>query len=70
VELDPSFATAHAALARAYQFSGAAAPMEDAIRKAYALRNRASERERLDITSVYYQFGTGQVDQTIQTCQL
>ena len=70
IELDPDFAMAYAALGRAHQVMGEAAPTEDAIRKAYALRNRASEREKLDITSVYYQFATWQIDQAIQSCQL
>ena len=70
IELDPEFATAYAALGRAHQVRGEAAPTEEAIRKAYALRKRASERERLDITTVYYQFVTGQIDQAIQSCQL
>jgi len=70
IELDPEFATAYAALGRAHQVMGEAAPTEEAIRKAYARRNRASERERFDITSVYYQFATGQIDQAIKSCQL
>jgi tetratricopeptide (TPR) repeat protein/predicted Ser/Thr protein kinase len=70
LELDPKFATAYAALGRAYQRMGEAAGLVKATSKAYALRNHASEREKLDITSVYFQFGTGQVDKTIQSCQL
>jgi tetratricopeptide (TPR) repeat protein len=70
IELDPEFATAYAALGRAYEGSGDAALTVAAIRKAYALRNRASEREKLDISAVYYQFGTGQIDQAIESCQL
>jgi eukaryotic-like serine/threonine-protein kinase len=70
IELDPDFATAYAALGRAHQVIGEEAPVEEAIRKAYALRNRASERERLDITTVYYQFATWQVDRAIESCQL
>jgi predicted Zn-dependent protease len=70
IGLDPEFATAYAALGRAHQLMGEAAPAAEAIHKAYALRDRASERERLDITSVYYQFVTGQIDQAIQSCQL
>ena len=70
LDLDPEFATAYAALGRAYQRTGEAAAQVDAIGKAYALRNHASEREKLDITSVYYQFGTGQIDKAIQSCQL
>ncbi len=70
IELDPEFAAAYAALGRARQRTGEAAPVEEAIRKAYALRNRASEREKFDITSVYFQFATCQLDETIRNCRL
>jgi tetratricopeptide (TPR) repeat protein len=70
IELDPEFASAYAALGRAHQVRGEAVLTEEAIRKAYALRNRASEREKLDLTAVYYQFATGQIDLAIQTCEL
>jgi len=70
IELDPDFATAYAALGRSYQRMGEETPQVEAIGKAYALRNHASEREKLDITSVYYQFGTGQIDKGVQSCQL
>jgi tetratricopeptide (TPR) repeat protein len=42
---------------------------EEAIRKAYAMRNRASERERLDLTAAYHQFATGDIEQAIRSCQ-
>jgi len=70
LELDPEFASAYAALGRAHQLRGEALLAEEAIRKAYSLRNRASEREKFDLTAVYYQFATGQIDRAIQTCQL
>jgi len=70
IELDPEFASAYAALGRIHQLRGESGLTEAAIRKAYALRNRASEREKLDLTAVYYQFATGQIDRAIQTCQL
>jgi len=70
LELDPQFASAYAALGRAHQLRGEARLAEQAIRKAYELRNRASERENFELTAVYYQFATGQIDMAIQTCQL
>jgi len=70
IELDPEFASSYAALGRAHQVLGEAILSEEAIRKAYALRNHASEREGLDLSAVYYQFATGQIDQAIQTCKL
>jgi eukaryotic-like serine/threonine-protein kinase len=70
IEFDPEFASAYAALGRAHQVRGESILAEEAIRKAYALRNRASEREKFDLSAVYYQFATGQIDLAIQTCQL
>jgi tetratricopeptide (TPR) repeat protein len=69
IELDPEFAAAYVALGRAYQRTGNTR-LQEAFRKAYALRNRTSERERLDITATFYQFATMQVDQTISSCLL
>jgi eukaryotic-like serine/threonine-protein kinase len=70
IDLDPEFASAYAALGRVYQISGEGTLAELAIQRAYALRGRTSEREKLDLTAVYYQFATGQIDQAVQTCQL
>jgi eukaryotic-like serine/threonine-protein kinase len=70
IELDPDFAIAYANLGRAYQNMRQHDRMVEALRKAFALRNRASERERFDISSVYYQFVTLQPEEAIQTCEL
>jgi DNA-binding winged helix-turn-helix (wHTH) protein/Flp pilus assembly protein TadD len=70
IELDPAFAIAYANLGRAYQIVGPADRMDEALRKAFALRNRTSEREKFDISSVYYQFVTHQTDGAIQNCEL
>ncbi len=70
IELDPEFAVAYANLGRAYQNLRQHDHMEDALRKAFVLRNRTCERERFDISSVYYQFVTNQVEEAIQTCEL
>jgi tetratricopeptide (TPR) repeat protein len=70
IELDAEFASAYAALGRTHQVRGEATLAVEAIRKAYALRNRASQREKLDLSAVYYQFATGQIDKAIQSCQL
>ena len=70
IEVDPEFASAYAALGRVYQISGEGTLAELAIQRAYALRDRTSEREKLDLTAVYNQFATGQIDKAVQTCQL
>jgi eukaryotic-like serine/threonine-protein kinase len=54
VELDPNFALAYATLGVAYYNLGRNAEGVPALRKAYELRERASERERLYIDAHYY----------------
>jgi serine/threonine protein kinase/tetratricopeptide (TPR) repeat protein len=54
VELDPNFAMAYATLGVAYGNLGASKEQNDALRKAYDLRDRASEREKLYIMGHYY----------------
>jgi serine/threonine protein kinase/Flp pilus assembly protein TadD len=66
-ELDPNFAMAHATLGVAYgnQFEGKQA--EESIKKAFALKERASERERLYISAHYYDEVSGELEKTIET---
>jgi serine/threonine protein kinase len=68
LELDPNFALAYAALgglyASTYFEPGVAA---EYLRKAYELRDRVSEAERLEITSNYYTFVTGELDKARET---
>jgi serine/threonine protein kinase/tetratricopeptide (TPR) repeat protein len=54
VELDPNFAMAYATLGVAYNNLGRPVEGSEAIKKAYDLRERASERERFYIQSHYY----------------
>lgn len=70
IAVDPDFAMAYANLGRSYQVLGQNEPMAAALRKAYVLRDRASEREKFDIVAVYHQFVTLQMDETIANCEL
>ena len=70
IELDPDFAIAYANLGRAYENLGRRQPMDEALRKAFALRNRTSERKKFDISAVYYQMITHQTDESVQNCEL
>ena len=67
VELDPNFALAHATLGVAYgnQIEGKQA--EESVKKAFALKERASERERFYISAHYYDEVSGEVERTIET---
>jgi tetratricopeptide (TPR) repeat protein len=70
VELDTNFAVAYAKLATAYW---ALAQRDAAIKnvsRAYALRQRVSERERFGIESAYYFFATGQLENAARVYEL
>jgi tetratricopeptide (TPR) repeat protein len=70
VELDPNFAMAYSALSTSYGNLGEGELSEEYARKAFGLRDRASERERLYISSEYYFGVTGEIDKEIEICNL
>ncbi len=70
IEQDPDFAMAYANLGRAYQVLGQYQPSKDAISRAYALRDRVTEREKFDIVAVYHQMVSFRTDLAIQNCEL
>ncbi len=63
IKLDPNFAMAYAGIATAYNNIGEPGTALEYARKAYELRDRASEREKLYIDSHYYQFVRGDLEQ-------
>jgi DNA-binding winged helix-turn-helix (wHTH) protein/tetratricopeptide (TPR) repeat protein len=69
VELDPNFALGQWAVGDDYGSLGQVGRASEYFSKAYQLRERASERERLTITGVYHAFVTGQLDKAAQTYQ-
>jgi eukaryotic-like serine/threonine-protein kinase len=54
IDLDPNFAMAYARLGAVYNNYGQLGASEESRKKAFELKDRASERERLYITSHYY----------------
>ena len=68
-ELDPNFALAYARMSSMYhntrQFDLAAAASE----KAFALRERVSERERFYISGAYYDNVTGELEKYLETLE-
>jgi DNA-binding winged helix-turn-helix (wHTH) protein/Tfp pilus assembly protein PilF len=62
LELDPKFAMAYARLGALYVGTGAPILSAENVRKAYELRERATERERLYIEAHYYRDVTGEQD--------
>jgi tetratricopeptide (TPR) repeat protein len=69
-DIDPNFALAYARMSSMYYNSGMHDLAADASRKAYALRERVSERERLYIAAGYYDNVTGEVDKYLETLEL
>ena len=70
VELDPNFAIAYRALAGLYGGLGQPGRMAENIRKAFALRDKVSERERFLIEASYYGVGTGELEKAITAFEL
>jgi serine/threonine protein kinase/tetratricopeptide (TPR) repeat protein len=70
VELDPNFGFAHGRLSVAYNNLGELALAKKSIARAFELRDRVSEREKLYITEHYYETMTGELDKEIETLQL
>jgi tetratricopeptide (TPR) repeat protein len=69
IELDPNFAGAYALLGVNYNNTGQPELCREMYAKAFALRDRASERERLRIAS-YYSGATGEIDNEIESLEL
>jgi Flp pilus assembly protein TadD len=59
ITLDPRFAMAYARLAICYANLGEFSRATDSVSKAYELRDRVSEHEKLFILSMYHEFVTG-----------
>jgi len=70
VELDPDFAVAYAGMAVSYINLNEIGRAAENARKAYAMRQKVSERERLRIESSYYLFATGELEKAAQTFEL
>jgi serine/threonine protein kinase/tetratricopeptide (TPR) repeat protein len=66
VELDPNFAMAHATLGVAYSNLTQGDLAASFITKAFDLKERASERERLYISSHYYDIVTRELEKAIE----
>ncbi len=70
VELDPKFATAYNAMASIYHNLREAALARENAQKAYDLRGRVSEQERLAIELQYYTTATGELERAVEAAQV
>jgi tetratricopeptide (TPR) repeat protein len=69
-EMDPNFARAYAGMSSMYFNSRQFELAAEASRKAYELRDRVGENERLYITQVYYDNVTGELEKYLETLEL
>jgi eukaryotic-like serine/threonine-protein kinase len=70
IELDPDFASAYVGLGIDYDNLGQYALATDNFKKAYALRDRASEREKYRITELYQSQVTGDLQKETEALEL
>jgi tetratricopeptide (TPR) repeat protein len=69
IDLDPSFALGYRAVGGDYDSLGQSGRASEYYTKAFQLRDRASEREKLDIAAHYYTNITGELEKAAQTYQ-
>ena len=69
IELDPNFAMGYRAVGLDYSGLGEGWRADEYFSKAFQLREHCSEREKLEITAVYYRLVTGELDKASQTYQ-
>ena len=65
-ELDPNFARAYVSMSGAYSDLNEISRAAENARKAYELREKVSERERLSIEANYYLTATGELEKAAQ----
>jgi len=70
IELDPNFALAYAALGIAYNNLSQSNLASEYVRKAFDLRQRASDRESLRISTMYFDLVTGEIEKANQQYRL
>ena len=70
ISLDPNFAMAYARLGNSYANTGQTTRAAESTRKAYELRDRVGEREKLYIASHYETNATGDLEAGRKTCDL
>jgi Flp pilus assembly protein TadD len=69
ISLDNSFALAYTALGTTYYNLSQPRPAVDNLKLAYDLRDRASEREKFDISGQYHRFVTGDLQKAAEAYQ-
>jgi serine/threonine protein kinase/tetratricopeptide (TPR) repeat protein len=69
IDLDPEFALAYAQLGSSFRSMREYRKADEAMRHAFARRERASPRERLQIEANYYSQASGEISKAVETMQ-
>ncbi len=69
VELDPNFAIAYVGMSTSYSNLNEAGRAAENAQKAYSLREKVTEWERLTIESIYYALATGELEKAAQVLE-
>jgi tetratricopeptide (TPR) repeat protein len=69
-ELDPNFAVAYVGLGIAYSNLNQPSASAEYLKKAFELRDRTTESEKLHVTALYYTNATGDMEKANQTFDL
>jgi len=70
IDLDPGFAMAYEQMGIIYFGLNEVERASEAFTKAFQLRDRASEWEKLEIDADYYGYATGELDRAVQAIQV
>ena len=70
IQLDPNFAMAYVSLGTMYSNIGKTNLADENMRKAYELRERVSQREKLSIEAHYFAHSTGDLEKARQVYEL
>ena len=70
IDVDGEFALAHVQLGTSYRDLRNLALGNQHVQRAYELRNRVTERERLEISATYFRHITGELDKRIEMTSL
>lgn len=70
VDQDNEFALAYLLMGNSYRDMRNQTRGNEFLKRAYELRDRVSERERLEIAASYYRYITGELDKRIETTRL
>jgi eukaryotic-like serine/threonine-protein kinase len=65
IELDPNFAMGYDDICRMYHGLGELERAREYCTKAFELRDHTSEREKLEISAIYYEFVTGELGNAV-----